>query len=126
KRRRRQPTVDGTSSVEVQGNNDAKGSSDKAKPAAKYAKKVPKPAVESTDKSDTKSVKAVGSKAVDSKDAVKTAAPARAKKSAKATTAKATKAKQDMSDQMPAVKVTDNKGPVPSKRRRRQPSIESA
>ncbi|MGP9517867.1 polynucleotide adenylyltransferase PcnB [Psychrobacter sp. AOP7-C1-14] len=126
KRRRRQPTVDGTSSVEVQGSNDTKGSNDKAKSAAKYAKKAPKPAVESTDKSDTKVVKAVGSQAVDSKDAVKTAAPARAKKSVKATTAKAAKAKQDTSDQMPAVKATDNKGPVPSKRRRRQPSTESA
>lgn len=89
-------------------------------------KKAPKPAVESTDKSDTKSVKEVGSKAVDSKDATKTAAPTRARKSVKATTAKAAKAKQDTNDQMPAVKVTDNKGPVPSKRRRRQPSTESA
>ncbi|MEZ7519270.1 MULTISPECIES: polynucleotide adenylyltransferase PcnB [unclassified Psychrobacter] len=126
KRRRRQPTVDSTSNIEVQGSNVAKDSNDNAQPAAKYAKKAPKPAVESTAKSDTKSVKEVGSKAVDSKDAAKTAAPARAKKSVKATTAKATKAKQDMSDQMPAVKVTDNKGPVPSKRRRRQPSTESA
>ncbi|MGY8856311.1 MAG: polynucleotide adenylyltransferase PcnB [Pseudomonadales bacterium] len=126
KRRRRQPTVDSASNIEVQGNSDAKGSNGKAQPAAKYAKKAPKPAVESTDKSDTKSVKEVGSKAVDSKDAIKTAAPARAKKSVKATTAKAAKAKQDTNDQMPAVKVTDNKGPVPSKRRRRQPSTESA
>ncbi|MGP9556451.1 polynucleotide adenylyltransferase PcnB [Psychrobacter sp. AOP7-A1-24] len=126
KRRRRQPTVDGTSSVEVQSSNDAKGSNDKAKPAAKYTKKVPKPAVESTDKSNTKDVKAVGSKAVDSKAATKTIAPARAKKSVKATAAKAAKAKQDTNDQMSVVKVTDNKGPVPSKRRRRQPSTESA
>jgi len=126
KRRRRQPTVDSASNIEVQGNSDAKGSNGKAQPAAKYAKKAPKPAVESTDKSDTKSVKEVGSKAVDIKDATKTAAPARAKKSVKATTAKAAKAKQDTNDQMPAVKVTDNKGPVPSKRRRRQPSTESA
>ncbi|MEK6218700.1 MAG: polynucleotide adenylyltransferase PcnB [Psychrobacter sp.] len=125
KRRRRQPTVDSTSNIEVQGNSDAKGSNGKAQPAAKYAKKAPKPAVESTAKSDTKSVKEVGSKAVDSKDATKTAAPARAKKSVKATTAKVAKAKQDTNDQMPAVKVTDSKGPVPSKRRRRQPSTES-
>ena len=126
KRRRRQPTVDSASNIEVQGNSDAKGSNSKAQPAAKYAKKTPKPAVESTDKSDTKSVKVAASKAVDSKNAAKTAAPARAKKSVKATTAKAAKAKQDTNDQMPAVKVTDNKGPVPSKRRRRQPSTESA
>ncbi|WP_394124613.1 polynucleotide adenylyltransferase PcnB [Psychrobacter nivimaris] len=126
KRRRRQPTVDSASNIEVQGNSDEKGSNSKAQPAAKYAKKAPKPAVESTDKSDTKSVKEVASKAVDSKDATKTAAPARAKKSVKATTAKAAKAKQDTNDQMPAVKVTDSKGPVPSKRRRRQPSTESA
>ena len=126
KRRRRQPTVDSTSNIEVQGNSDAKGSNGKVQPAAKYAKKAPKPAMESTDKSDTKSVKEVASKAVDSKDATKTAAPARAKKSVKATTTKATKAKQDTSDQMPAIKATDNKGPVPSKRRRRQPSTESA
>ncbi|MEL0620277.1 polynucleotide adenylyltransferase PcnB [Psychrobacter proteolyticus] len=119
KRRRRQPTVDSVSNIEVQGSND------KAQPAAKYAKKAPKPAVESTDKSDTKSVKEVASKAVDSKDATKTAAPARAKKSVKATTAKAAKAKQDTNAHMPAVKVIDNKGPVPSKRRRRQPSTES-
>ncbi|MDN3441304.1 polynucleotide adenylyltransferase PcnB [Psychrobacter sp. APC 3279] len=126
KRRRRQPTVDSASNIEVQGNSDVKGSNSKAQPAAKYVKKAPKPAVESTNKSDTKSVKEVGSKAVDSKDATKTAAPARAKRSVKATTAKAAKAKQDTNDQMPAVKVTDNKGPVPSKRRRRQPSTESA
>ncbi|WP_201568184.1 polynucleotide adenylyltransferase PcnB [Psychrobacter sp. JCM 18900] len=119
KRRRRQPTVDSVSNIEVQGSND------KAQPAAKYAKKAPKPAVESTDKSDTKSVKEVASKEVASKDATKTAAPARARKSVKATTAKAAKAKQDTNVQMPAVKVTDNKGPVPSKRRRRQPSTES-
>ncbi len=119
KRRRRQPTVDSVSNIEVQGSND------KAQPAAKYAKKAPKPAVESTDKSDTKSVKEVASKEVASKDATKTAAPARARKSVKATTAKAAKAKQDTNAQMPAVKVTDNKGPVPSKRRRRQPSTES-
>ena len=126
KRRRRQPTVDSASNIEVQGNSDVKVSNDKAQPAAKYAKKAPKPAVESTDKSDTKSVKEVGSKAVDSKDATKTAAPTRARKSVKATTAKAARAKQDTNAQMPAVKVTDNKGPVPSKRRRRQPSTESA
>ncbi|MFK3916739.1 polynucleotide adenylyltransferase PcnB [Psychrobacter sp. NPDC078501] len=126
KRRRRQPTVDSTSNIEVQGNNDAKGSNDKTQPVAKYAKKAPKPAVEVSDKSDTKSVKDVASKALDSRDATKTAAPARAKKSVKATTAKATKAKQDTSAQLPAVKVTDSKGPVPSKRRRRQPSTESA
>tara|TARA_R110002073_G_scaffold258245_1_gene421212 strand:- start:229 stop:618 length:390 start_codon:yes stop_codon:yes gene_type:complete len=121
KRRRRQPTVDSASNIEVQGNSDAKGSNDKAQPAAKYAKKAPKLAVESIDKSDTKVVKEV-----DSKDATKTAAPARAKKSVKATTAKAAKAKQDTNDQMPVIKATDNKGPVPSKRRRRQPSTESA
>jgi len=121
KRRRRQPTVDSASNIEVQGNSDTKDSNGKAQPKAKYAKKAPKPAVESNAKSDTKSVKEVGSK-----DATKTAAPARAKKSVKATTAKAAKAKQDTNDQMPAVKVTDNKGPVPSKRRRRQPSTESA
>ncbi|MGE6408614.1 MULTISPECIES: polynucleotide adenylyltransferase PcnB [unclassified Psychrobacter] len=126
KRRRRQPTVDSASNIEVQSNSDTKGSSNQVQPKAKYAKKAPKPAVESTAKSDTKSVKEVGSKAVDSKDATKTAAPTRARKSVKATTAKAAKAKQDTNDQMPAVKVTDNKGPVPSKRRRRQPSTESA
>tara|TARA_R110000737_G_scaffold82499_3_gene114877 strand:+ start:59653 stop:61872 length:2220 start_codon:yes stop_codon:yes gene_type:complete len=126
KRRRRQPTVDSASNIEVQGNSDVKVSNDKAQPAAKYAKKAPKPAVESTDKSDTKSVKEVGVKAVDSKGATKTAAPTRARKSVKATTAKAARAKQDTNAQMPAVKVTDNKGPVPSKRRRRQPSTESA
>ncbi|MFI8553652.1 polynucleotide adenylyltransferase PcnB [Psychrobacter sp. NPDC077938] len=125
KRRRRQPTVDSASNIEAQSNRDAKGSNGKAQPAAKYVKKAPKPAMESTDKSDTKSVKVAASKAVDSKDTTKTAAPARAKKSVKATTAKAAKAKQDTNDQMPAVKVTDNKGPVPSKRRRRQPSTES-
>ncbi|WP_420229919.1 polynucleotide adenylyltransferase PcnB [Psychrobacter sp. ER1] len=126
KRRRRQPTVDSASNIEVQGSNDSKDSSNRAQPKAKYVKKAPKPAVEASDKSDTKSVKEVGSKAVDSKDATKTAAPTRARKSVKATTAKAAKATQDTNDQMPAVKVTDNKGPVPSKRRRRQPSTESA
>ncbi|MDN3452559.1 MULTISPECIES: polynucleotide adenylyltransferase PcnB [unclassified Psychrobacter] len=121
KRRRRQPTIDSASNIEVQGNSDAKGSNDKAPPAAKYAKKVPKPAVKSTDEGDANAVKIVARKGAE-----KATAPARAKKSVKATTTKPAKAKQDMSDQMPAVQVADNKGPVPSKRRRRQPSTENA
>ena len=53
----------------------------------------------------------------------KVATPAKAKQSVKATTAKT---QQAANSQAPAVKVTDDKGPVPSKRRRRQPSTESA
>ena len=95
KRRRRQPSVDSTSSVETPGDDK------QAQTPTKYAKKQPKPAVQPTDKAD-------------------------AKKSAKATTAKSAKTNQAARTQTAAIKANGNKGPVPSKRRRRQPSPDKA
>ncbi|MEK6200039.1 MAG: polynucleotide adenylyltransferase PcnB [Psychrobacter sp.] len=109
KRRRRQPSVDSinlANSTETQvtvNNND--------KAAAKYAKKAPKPAAQPTDKADIPAKKTAGRKKV-----AKVATPASAKKPAKATEAKSANGNAGTSS------VNDNKGPVPSKRRRRQPS----
>ena len=110
KRRRRQPTVDSANSVELQSKND------KEQSTAKYARKAPKSVATSASSADT-------TEAVEREVTKKVATPAKTKKSVKATTAKT---EQATSNQALAVKVTDDKGPVPSKRRRRQPSTESA
>ena len=109
KRRRRQPTVDSTNSVELQSKND------KEQSTAKYARKAPKSVATSASPADTTEAKTVAREGTK-----KAATPAKAKKPVKA------KTEQVDSNQAPAVKVTDDKGPVPSKRRRRQPSTESA
>ncbi len=110
KRRRRQPTVDSANSVELQSKTD------KEQSTAKYARKAPKSVATSASSADT-------TESVEREVTKKAARPAKTKKSVKATTAKT---EQAASNQAPAVKVTDDKGPVPSKRRRRQPSTESA
>ena len=109
KRRRRQPTVDSTNSVELQSKND------KEQSTANYARKAPKSVATSASPADTTEAKTVAREGTK-----KAATPTKAKKPVKA------KTEQVDSNQAPAVKVTDDKGPVPSKRRRRQPSTESA
>ncbi|MGE6390228.1 polynucleotide adenylyltransferase PcnB [Psychrobacter pacificensis] len=109
KRRRRQPTVDSTNSVELQSKND------KEQSTAKYARKAPKSVATSASPADTTEAKTVAREGTK-----KAATPTKAKKPVKA------KTEQVDSNQAPAVKVTDDKGPVPSKRRRRQPSTDSA
>ncbi len=115
KRRRRQPTADSANSVELQ----SKG--DKEQSTAKYARKAPKSVAKSVNEGGT-----TGAKTVEREVTKKVATPAKAKKSVKATTAKTEQVKQVTSNQAPTAKATDDKGPVPSKRRRRQPSTESA
>ncbi|MGP5210947.1 polynucleotide adenylyltransferase PcnB [Psychrobacter alimentarius] len=115
KRRRRQPSVDSTNSVDLQ----SKG--DKEQSTAKYARKAPKSVAKSVNEGGT-----TDAKTVEREVTKKAATPAKAKKSGKATTAKTEQVKQVASNQAPAAKATDDKGPVPSKRRRRQPSTESA
>ena len=109
KRRRRQPTVDSTNSVELQSKND------KEQSTAKYARKAPKSVATSASPADTTEAKTVAREGTK-----KAATPTKVKKPVKA------KTEQVNSNQAPAVKVTDDKGPVPSKRRRRQPSTDSA
>ena len=114
KRRRREPTV-GSVTPQIAANNE------QATASAKYTKKVPKSAVQSADTADTKAKKSSEHKPV-----AKVAAPATAKKSAKVVESKAAKTSQAAHSKVTANNVSDNKGPVPSKRRRRQPSIENA
>ncbi|WP_352258726.1 polynucleotide adenylyltransferase PcnB [Psychrobacter sp. TB55-MNA-CIBAN-0194] len=114
KRRRREPTVDSVM-PQIAANNE------QATASAKYTKKVPKSAVQSADKADAKA-----NKPSEHKQVAKVAAPATAKKSEKAVESKAAKISQAAHSKVTANNVSDNKGPVPSKRRRRQPSIENA
>jgi poly(A) polymerase len=115
KRRRRQPTVDSANSVEGQGDDS------KEQATAKYAKKAPKEVTNSVSEADTADVKTVEREVVK-----KIAAPAKTKKAVKAPASKPAQTSQAASNRAPAAKVTDNnKGPVPSKRRRRQPSTDN-
>ena len=122
KRRRRQPTV-----IENSSSNDnlhssaninsveAKEVDNQAQKSTRYAKKAPKLATEATSE--------VKSNNVESK----------AKRATKASAAKPTKTSQDtkkqttqsqsVKHQTTASKMNEQKGPVPSKRRRRQPSV---
>ena len=112
KRRRRQPSVDSASVTDTQvtvSNDD--------KAAAKYAKKAPKPAAQPTDKADIPAKKTAERKKV-----TKVATPTSAKKPAKTTETKSAEASQDANGNAGTSNVNNNKGPVPSKRRRRQPS----
>ena len=112
KRRRRQPSVDSASVTDTQvtvSNDD--------KAAAKYAKKAPKPAAQPTDKADIPAKKTAERKKV-----TKVATPTSAKKPAKTTEIKSAEASQDANGNAGTSNVNNNKGPVPSKRRRRQPS----
>lgn len=119
KRRRRQPTVvendNGNSSANSNSVVEAKAVDNKAQKAARYAKKAPKLATEAVSKTETSDVES------------------KAKKATKATAAKPTKTSQDTKrqtsqsqsakHQTAASKMNEQKGPVPSKRRRRQPSV---
>ncbi len=112
KRRRRQPTVENTSSVETQ----AIDNSDQT--IGKYAKKAPKSTAGSIGKANNQAKNTAEHEAT-----VKAAAPAKAKKSTKA---KSVESNQVTNSPVIASTVNDNKGPVPSKRRRRQPSTDNA
>ena len=100
KRRRRQPTVE---SVNSKDSVEASTVEKSPKPAKAYAKKPPKSPVASTDK-----------------------VTANAKKPAKAVVSKSAKSSQAANSQAVTGHLIDNKGPVPSKRRRRQPSADNA
>ena len=119
KRRRRQPTVvendNGNSSANSNSVVEAKAVDNKAQKATRYAKKAPKLVTEAVSKTETSDVES------------------KAKKATKATAAKPTKTSQDAKrqtsqsqsakHQTAASKMNEQKGPVPSKRRRRQPSV---
>ena len=119
KRRRRQPTVvendNGNSSADSNSVVEAKAVDNKAQKATRYAKKAPKLVTEAVSKTETSDVEN------------------NAKKATKATAAKPTKTSQDAKrqtsqsqsakHQTAASKMNEQKGPVPSKRRRRQPSV---
>ena len=122
KRRRRQPTViensisnDNLHSSANINSVEAKAVDIQAQKSTRYAKKAPKLATEATSE--------VKSSDVESK----------AKRATKASAAKPTKTSQDtkkqttqsqsVKHQTAASKMNEQKGPVPSKRRRRQPSV---
>lgn len=118
KRRRRQPSVESinlasNTETQVTTNNDVKA-------AAKYAKKAPKPAAQPTDKTDIPA-----KKTAERKKMAKVTTPASAKKPAKTTEAKSAKTSQAANGNVGTSSINDNKGPVPSKRRRRQPSTDN-
>ncbi len=118
KRRRRQPTVvenDNGNSSANSNSVEAKAVNSQEQKAARYAKKAPKLATEAVSKTETSDVEN------------------NAKKATKASAAKPTKTSQDTKSQTSqsqsakhqtaASKMNEQKGPVPSKRRRRQPSV---
>ena len=116
KRRRRQPTA-----IADNSNTDSKNNADNllnvtAKPAsdkeqvvntAKYEKKAPKTAAEFAEDAPSAAKKAASNK------------PAKTKQDTK----KKTTQTQSAQNQTAASKMNEQKGPVPSKRRRRQPSV---
>ena len=120
KRRRRQPTADSNSQVEMQEvvNNE--------QTTAKYEKKVPKPAADFSEKTETKARKPRRSKkpSVEAQSMEELSAETTSTE----TTPKKTAAKtsQAVNNQVAANNMTDNKGPVPAKRRRRQPNTDNA
>ena len=119
KRRRRQPSVDNTNladSVEtkVTGNKDEKV-------AAKYTKKAPKSAAQSISKAEKTVERTETTTRTKTAGANKASTPAKAK----TTEAKFANSKTVANKKAAASKVNDNKGPVPSKRRRRQPSTDN-
>ena len=118
KRHRRQPTIIDNASVAAKVRPTKKAAkidiNSNEKPADKYTKKVPKPAIHSTDNAVAKAPESVK------------ASSAKSDKSAQIAN-KQEASNQNMSSQIDANKIaisnaTANKGPVPSKRRRRQPS----
>ena len=115
KRRHRQPSVDSIDSASVTDTQVTVSNEDKA--AAKYAKKAPKPAAQPTDKADIPAKKTAERKKV-----AKVTTPTSSKKPAKTTETKSAEASQAANGNAVTSNVNNNKGPVPSKRRRRQPS----
>ncbi|MEN2751850.1 polynucleotide adenylyltransferase PcnB [Psychrobacter sp. FBL11] len=116
KRRRRAPSVANSA------NNEPV-----SKPAPKYAKKVPKPAEQSNSKVTTKAEKTVEHNEATPKSKASTnkaTMPAKARKPAKTTETNSAKNSQTANSKVDSGKVIDNKGPVPSKRRRR-PSVDN-
>lgn len=121
KRRRRQPTV-----IAANSNTDSKNNADNllnvaAKPAsdkeqvvntAKYEKKAPKAASDFAEDTPSVTKKPVAKRAASNKPAA-----------TKQDTKKQTTQKQNTESQTAIIKSNDNKGPIPSKRRRRQPSV---
>ncbi|OXL19651.1 polynucleotide adenylyltransferase PcnB [Psychrobacter sp. DAB_AL32B] len=103
KRRRRQPTVIESADIVAEASSAKKATATDAnsneKAAGKYAKKAPKPVTHSADEVVNK-----------------------AQKPAKASTAKPAKTSQVASPTVVS-NMNNSKGPVPSKRRRRQPSV---
>ncbi|PKG34593.1 polynucleotide adenylyltransferase PcnB [Psychrobacter sp. Sarcosine-3u-12] len=137
KRRRREPTVDVDNSASTA---EKSPTSDNGQNAKKYAKKAPKPAAQPASNANTKAEKTVEhveaspeNKTGTNKATNKATTPAKAKRSAKTTGSKSANSKtvtSKASDKVNGnkatdIKVTDNKGPVPSKRRRRQPSTDN-
>jgi len=128
KRRRRQPSVDNTNLADSTEKQVAANNADKTE--AKYTKKAPKPAAQSTGKAK-KTVEPAATKTAGNKtEANKATVSAKAKKPAKAAEARSTKNSQNADSKSLAGQVSDNqmgdnKGPVPSKRRRRQPSTDN-
>lgn len=121
KRRRRQPTtIANNSNIDVKNNADnlhnvaAKPVSDKEQVGntAKYGKKAPKTAAEFAEDTPSVAKKAVAKKAASNKPAT-----------TKQNTKKQTTQTQSADNQTAASKMNEQKGPVPSKRRRRQPSV---
>src|SRR5699024_9625758 len=118
KRRRRQPTVIAdNSSTDSKNNADnllnvaAKPASDKEQVVntAKYEKKAPKAASDFAEDTPSVTKKPVAKRAASNKPAA-----------TKQDTKKQTTQKQNTESQTAIIKSNDNKGPIPSKRRRRQ------
>lgn len=115
KRRRRQPTVDSSNNVAMQKATDSEQTT------AKYEKKAPKPVAESSDQTQAKARKPRRSKKASIEVSSAEANPIE-------TTSRkvsAAKTSQAVNSQTATTNVTDNKGPVPAKRRR-QPNTDNA
>lgn len=132
KRRRREPTVDSANTVNSASNVEKQPAENNDQAAAKYAKKAPKLATQSNGKDNTKAEKTVehaeataGNKSENKASTNKATTPAKARKPAKTAEAKSANSKP-VASKASANKVIDSKGPVPSKRRRRQPSTDNA
>ncbi len=131
KRRRRQPSADSAVTLKASDNRSVddnlvdKGSVDNSSAQVKESQQPTKPAQPQPSKTVTKAHDSVVNEAP---VAATTTAPI--KKSAKATNGKATAAHSTdnagSASKMIDSKVADNKGPIPSKRRRRQPSTDNA
>ncbi|MGP5120907.1 polynucleotide adenylyltransferase PcnB [Psychrobacter alimentarius] len=103
KRRRRQPSVEVSHPVN---NVETQDAAHNEPTTGKYAKKAPKPATQSSDKPATKARKS------------------RKSAEAAATQKTSTKISQPVDSQSLADALPEHKGPVPAKRRRRQPSAD--